>query len=92
MEDGVAELGVAVAGDLAVFPGPSGPGLSPQRELTRKILDYDPKAETSLIDEIAKLPKFRGLPKTTMPCPRQRPDQVVFALSLLCLCAQALAS
>jgi GTP pyrophosphokinase len=45
----------SVAGELAVLPGPSGPGLIPQRELTRKILEYDPKAETSLIDAAYEL-------------------------------------
>jgi guanosine-3',5'-bis(diphosphate) 3'-pyrophosphohydrolase len=38
------------AGDLAELPKPPGPGVLPHCELTRKILDYDPKADTSLID------------------------------------------
>src|SRR5271166_1390239 len=36
--------------DLGVLPGPPGPGLISQHELTRKIRDYDPKADTALID------------------------------------------
>src|ERR1700712_1990733 len=38
------------AGELAELPKPPGPNTIRQCELTRKILDYDPKADTSLID------------------------------------------
>jgi GTP diphosphokinase / guanosine-3',5'-bis(diphosphate) 3'-diphosphatase len=41
---------LAVPGDLADLPKPPGPNAIPQCELTRKILDYDPKADTGLID------------------------------------------
>ena len=37
-------------GDLAELPKPPGPGAIDPCALTRKILDYDPKADTSLID------------------------------------------
>jgi GTP pyrophosphokinase len=37
-------------GDLVELPKPPGPGAIRQNELTRKILDYDPKADTALID------------------------------------------
>jgi guanosine-3',5'-bis(diphosphate) 3'-pyrophosphohydrolase len=38
------------AGGLGELPKPPGPGVLPHCELTRKILDYDPKADTGLID------------------------------------------
>jgi guanosine-3',5'-bis(diphosphate) 3'-pyrophosphohydrolase len=38
------------SGDLAVLPQPPGPDVIRQCDLTRKILDYDPKADTRLID------------------------------------------
>jgi GTP pyrophosphokinase len=38
------------AGDLAELPKPPGPSALAQCDLTRKILDYDPKADTALID------------------------------------------
>jgi guanosine-3',5'-bis(diphosphate) 3'-pyrophosphohydrolase len=41
---------VALSGALVDLPKPPGPGVLPQCELTRKILDYDPKADTALID------------------------------------------
>src|ERR1700722_13520863 len=41
---------LAAPGDLAELPKPPGPNAIPQCELTRKILDYDPKADTGLID------------------------------------------
>ncbi|WP_254073457.1 bifunctional (p)ppGpp synthetase/guanosine-3',5'-bis(diphosphate) 3'-pyrophosphohydrolase [Acidisphaera sp. S103] len=41
---------VALPGDLADLPKPPGLGVLAQCELTRKILDYDPKADTALID------------------------------------------
>jgi GTP diphosphokinase / guanosine-3',5'-bis(diphosphate) 3'-diphosphatase len=47
--------GLLAPGDVAVLPGPSGPGLIPQCELTRKILEYDPKADTALIDSAYQL-------------------------------------
>ena len=37
-------------GDLAELPKPPGPNAIRQCDLTRKILDYDPKADTGLID------------------------------------------
>jgi GTP diphosphokinase / guanosine-3',5'-bis(diphosphate) 3'-diphosphatase len=36
--------------ELVEFPKPPGPDVIRQCELTRKILDYDPRADTSLID------------------------------------------
>src|SRR5689334_11310244 len=47
--------GPAAAGDVAELPGPPGPGPMPPCELTRKILDYDPKADTALIDAAYEL-------------------------------------
>jgi len=47
--------GSASATDVAVLPGPPGPGPMPQCELTRKILGYDPKADTALIDSAYEL-------------------------------------
>jgi GTP pyrophosphokinase len=41
---------VALSGALADLPKPAGPGVLPHCELTRKILDYDPRADTALID------------------------------------------
>ena len=38
------------SGDLAELPPPPGLGVLAQCELTRKILDYDPNADTALID------------------------------------------
>src|SRR3954452_2511847 len=43
------------ADDVAVLPGPPGPGPMPPCELTRRILDYDPKADTALIDAAYEL-------------------------------------
>ena len=45
-----AVVSIAAPGDLAVLPKPPGPGLIPPCELTRKIHEYDPKADTALID------------------------------------------
>ena len=45
----------SAAGDLAELHGPAGPGLIPQCELTRKIHDYDPKADTTVIDAAYQL-------------------------------------
>jgi GTP pyrophosphokinase len=45
-----AAVTLAAPGELAELPKPPGPNAIPQCELTRKILDYDPKADTSLID------------------------------------------
>jgi guanosine-3',5'-bis(diphosphate) 3'-pyrophosphohydrolase len=41
---------LAPQGDLAELPKPPGPHALAQCELTRKILDYDPRADTALID------------------------------------------
>ena len=46
---GLAEP-IAPSGDLAVLPKPPGPMALAECDLTRKILDYDPKADTALID------------------------------------------
>jgi guanosine-3',5'-bis(diphosphate) 3'-pyrophosphohydrolase len=45
-----ATVTLAQPGELVDLPKPPGPNAIPQCELTRKILDYDPKADTSLID------------------------------------------
>jgi GTP diphosphokinase / guanosine-3',5'-bis(diphosphate) 3'-diphosphatase len=45
-----AAVTLAAPGELAELPKPPGPSAIPQCELTRKILDYDPKADTGLID------------------------------------------
>src|SRR6202789_3954209 len=49
---GLASNGVAVVsgGELVELLRPPGPGALAQCDLTRKILDYDPKADTALID------------------------------------------
>ncbi len=52
---GNAPSGGSASGDLAELHGPAGPGLIPQFELTRKIHDYDPKADTGLIDAAYQL-------------------------------------
>jgi GTP diphosphokinase / guanosine-3',5'-bis(diphosphate) 3'-diphosphatase len=45
-----AAVTMAAPGELVELPKPPGPNAIPQCELTRKILDYDPKADTCLID------------------------------------------
>ena len=45
-----AMVATVPAADVTELPKPPGPGVIAQCELTRKILDYDPKADTSLID------------------------------------------
>jgi GTP pyrophosphokinase len=51
----VPPQGLGSGADVAELPRPPGPGPMPQCELTRKILDYDPKAETGLIDSAYEL-------------------------------------
>src|ERR1700750_1761647 len=55
MANALPPAGLGVAADVAVLPRPPGPGPMPQCELTRKILEYDPKAETALIDSAYEL-------------------------------------
>src|SRR3954454_3743007 len=45
-----ATVTLVAPGELVELPKPPGPPAIPQCELTRKILDYDPKADTGLID------------------------------------------
>jgi len=45
-----AAVTLVAPGELVELPKPPGPPAIPQCELTRKILDYDPKADTGLID------------------------------------------